>query len=83
MRCVIAFARFVRFVDLSVSPGGNQPAMNISGILALVGVLLIVLGFLGLASVVGVPGVPLIVLGVVCLVLAAFVGGGLRGRAVR
>ena len=57
--------------------------MNISGIIALVGVLLIVLGFLGLAAVVAMPGVPLIVLGVICLVVAAFVGGGLRGRAVR
>jgi membrane-bound ClpP family serine protease len=57
--------------------------MNISGIIALVGVLLIILGFLGLVAVVAAPGVPLIVLGVLCLVIAAFVGGGFRGRAVR
>ncbi len=57
--------------------------MNISGIIALVGVLLIVLGFLGLTAIVAAPGVPLIVLGVVCLVLAAFVGGGIRGVSRR
>jgi len=57
--------------------------MNISGIIALVGVLLIILGFLGLVSVIAVPGVPLIVFGVICLVVAAFVGGGVRGLRAR
>jgi membrane-bound ClpP family serine protease len=62
---------------------GTLLAMNISGIIALTGVLLIVLGFLGLVAVFAVPGVPLIVLGVICLVVSAFVGGGFRGRVFR
>ena len=54
--------------------------MNLSGIVALVGVILLILGVCGLLNVLAVPGVLFIVLGLACMVIAAVVGGGIGTR---